>query len=197
MVAARLTFGSDTSDPWAVPRLGHWSSITLEQCVDFLGGIFSGGKARGMTVRSIGLGRHLTVAGYGLFIAQWGDIPFWRTVTLGGMNSVRGFGLGNWLGDRRWELSLEGRWYLLPMRVVDAGFLGDQIVGASLALFTDTGMGHGIRRGSGLADGRTPLLLSGGAGLYLHNALLGTLRLEVAWPEGSGPRWGFGLGTKF
>ncbi len=197
MVAVRLTLGSDTSDPWAVPRLGHWSSITLEQCADLLGGTFSGGKARGLTVRSIGLGRQVALAGYGLLVAQWGDIPFWRTMTLGGMNSVRGFGLGNWLVNRRWEISGECRWYFLPMRVIDLGFLGDQIVGASFTLFTDAGMGYGIRRGPGPAYGRTPLLLSGGAGLYLHNALLGSLRLEVAWPEGYGPRWGFGLGTKF
>jgi outer membrane protein assembly factor BamA len=197
MVALRLTLGTDTSDPWAVPRRGRWSSITLEQCADFLGGTFSGGRVRGMAVRSLGLGPRTTLAAYSLVISQWGEIPFWRTITLGGMNSVRGFGLGNWLVDHRWEFSGEFRWYFLPMRILDLGPLGDQIVGASFTLFTDAGIGHGIRRGPGPADGRTPFLLSGGAGLYLLNALFGTLRLEVAWPEGSGPRWGLGLGTKF
>jgi len=197
VVMTRVTLGVDTSDPWAFPRVGQQASIMLEQYVEALGGTLTGGKARGVASRSIMLGRQFVIAGYGLFETQWGDIPFWRLLALGGMNSVRGYDLGAWLVNRRWEASGEFRWYVVPMRVIDTGFLGDQIVGISLSLFADAGAGSGIRRGSGTLLGRTPTLRSIGAGIYLHNALLGTLRLEIAWPDGAERHWGFGLGMKF
>ncbi len=197
LVAARIRLGVDTSDPWAFPRLGRRSSITLEQYAKVLGGTLTGGRARGVATHSVMIGGRVVLAGYGLVETQWGDIPFWRLLALGGMNSVRGYGLGSWLVNRRWEASSEIRWYVVPMRVIETGFLGDQIVGISLSLFADAGAGNGIRRGPGAVLGRTPTLRSIGSGIYLHNALLGTLRLEIAWPEGAERHWGFGLGMKF
>ncbi|MFC1627864.1 BamA/TamA family outer membrane protein [Gemmatimonadota bacterium] len=197
MMLSRITLGIDTSDPWAFPRVGRRASITIEQSVEALGGTLTGGRARGVVSNSIMLDEQFVIAGYGLIESQWGDIPFWRLLSLGGMNSVRGYDLGTWLVNRRWEASGEFRWYIIPMRVIDTGFLGDQIVGISLALFADAGAGSGIRRGAGVPMGLTPTLRSIGAGIYLHNALLGTLRMEVAWPDGARRHWGFGLGLKF
>jgi outer membrane protein assembly factor BamA len=197
LVLVRATLGSDTSDPWAVPRLGRWMTFVVEKGIGLLGGTVEGDRIVATAVTASSLGNRLVVSGMGMLDIQSGDIPFWRALNLGGMNSVRGYHLGAWLVNRRWEVSGEVRWFAMPMRRLEAGLLGDQIVGISLACFADAGLGYGIRRGPDLMADRTPLLYSAGTGLYLHNALLGTLRLEIAWPAGAGPRWGFGLGTRF
>jgi hemolysin activation/secretion protein len=139
------------------------------------------------------------VAGLAVMNSSWGEVPFWRLFTLGGANSLRGYPLGHYLVTRRWELSGELQWYAIPMHIVELGSLGDQILGLSLSLFVDAGAGTGTRRGPvpGPWPDGTPTLMSGGLGCYLHNALLGTIRIEFAWPEYGPRQFIIGLGTKF
>lgn len=195
----RLTLGHDTTDPWGHPRLGLSTVIRLEQYGGPLGGDFKGGAVRARAIRRQLIVGDLVLASLFTLDTEWGDIPFWRLLTVGGPNSIRGYPLGEYLVDRRWEITGELQWYVVPMQIVPMGVLGDQIMGISLSLFTDGGAGGGVRRSSQPEprDDRTPTLVSWGAGCYFHNALFGTLRVELAWPERGHRRFIFGLGTKF
>jgi hypothetical protein len=75
------------------------------------------------------------------------------------------------------------------MRIHDLGALGEQILGISFSLFTDLGAGSRVVLGPGAGPlaADTPTLRALGLGTTFHNAMLGTLRLEIAWPD-HGPR---------
>lgn len=191
--------GRDTSDPWGYPRIGQTVGVRLEQNGGLLGGDLSGGAVRVSISRRDRISGNWILAGLVTHDSRWGDIPFWRLLTLGGANSLRGYPLGNYLVTRRWEITGELQWYAVPMHIVPMGILGDQIVGISLSLFVDAGAGSGVLRSlepQPWSD-RTPTLASGGVGCYFHNALFGTIRIEMAWPEHGPRQFIFGLGTKF
>ncbi len=192
--------GLDTTDPWTWPRPGHTTSFLLEGYGGFLGGDLSGSLLTARTLHRVILAPRLLAAGYGLVQVTSGDRPFWRLLPLGGMNSLRGYELGTWLVERRWEMSAQIEWHLVPVRTFDLGAMGDQIVGITTTLFLDAGRGQGIRRAPdpGSGSGTTPTLYSFGGGLLFYNALLGTMRLELAWPgDGGSPVLAFGLEAKF
>ncbi|MFO7769555.1 MAG: BamA/TamA family outer membrane protein [bacterium] len=193
--------GGDAGDPWAFPRLGWSGGVRLEGSGGPLGGDIQGGAVSAELVRRAGLEptRRLVAAARLRAGTQWGEVPFWRLLPLGGPNGVRGYPLGAWLVDERWEASAELHWYLVPMQVQDLGPLGDQIVGLSLALFADSGTGSGVRRvpeGLWVSD-RTPRLGSWGAGIRFHNALFGTARLETAWNDRGGREFFLVLGEVY
>lgn len=193
-----MYLGLDTTDPWAFPRLGWSGGLRIEGSGGPLGGHIHGGAVEADLVRRSALDRadRFVAAARLRAGTQWGDVPYWRLLALGGPNGVRGYPLGAWLVDERWEASAELRWYVMPMQIQEMGVLGDQIVGISLALFTDTGAGSGVRRvpeGLWVTD-RTPRLGSWGAGIRFHNALFGTARLEVAWSDRGGRQLFLALG---
>lgn len=194
-----LYLGRNSTDPWGYPRIGTITGIRIERYGGFLGGNISGSALRATVINRRIIKGDWVSAGMMTLDGMWGEQPFWKLLTLGGANSVRGYPLGHYLVTRRWEVSGELQWYVVPMHVISLGKLGDQIVGVSLAVFLDAGGGNGIRRGPGESPwpDRTPTLISTGVGCYFHNALLGMIRIEVAWPE-DGPRHSiFGLGIKF
>jgi len=192
--------GFDTTDPWAWPRPGRTTSLHLEAYGGLLGGDVRGYMLTATHVLRAHLLPRLLAAGYALVQIQDGDRPFWRLLPLGGMNSLRGYEFGNWLVERRWETSLQLEWQLAPVRTLDLGALGDQIVGLAAVIFGEMGAGTGVRRGPGSPpwSRRSPTLVCFGGGLTFYSALLGTLRLEIGWPgDGGPPVMGLGLEPKF
>jgi len=195
-----LRFGFDTTDPWTWLSPGVASTLVLETSGGILGGQVQGSMVTLSGRRRIALSSRLLVASYALLQTQAGDRPFWQLLPLGGMNSLRGYPLGAWLVEQRWEAGLQLEALLLPVRPIDLGPFGDQIVGVAATLFLDAGAGTGARRGPGSHPWprRTPTLYSRGGGLQFYNALLGTLRFEIGWPDDGGePIVGFAVGTRF
>jgi outer membrane protein assembly factor BamA len=195
---AWMTLGIDTTDPWAYPRLGLIARLTLEADGAMLGGDLDGSAAGGRAIWYAPLGHEVVFAASAMAEARYGDVPFWRLLTVGGPNTVRGYPLGHYLVRRRWDLTTELQWYAVPMRTRDLGALGEQILGISLSLFADTGAGANVAQGPGAGPlpADTPTLFSWGLGTTFHNAMLGTIRLEVAWPDRGGRRVIFRLGHK-
>jgi outer membrane protein assembly factor BamA len=192
------SLGWDSTDPWAHPRLGHIATLRVERSGGFLGGDLRGGTlTAGFTTHET-LGGDWVVALLGLAEARYGDVPFWRLLSVGGPNSVRGYPLGRYLVRRRWEAAAEVQWYAVPMRSHDLGALGAQILGISLSVFADLGAGLAVARGPGTGPwgADTPVLRTLGLGATLHNASFGNLRLEVAWPDDGSRRIIFRLGNK-
>ena len=194
-----LYLGRNTTDTWDYPRIGTITGIRIERYGGFLGGNISGSALRATAISRRTIAGDCVLAGMMTLDGMWGEQPFWNLLTLGGANSVRGYPLGHYLVSRRWEVSGELQWYVVPMHIISLGKLGDQIVGVSLAAFLDAGGGNGIRRGQeeGPWPDRTPTLYSTGVGCYFHNALLGRIRIEIAWPEDGPRRSILGLGVKF
>lgn len=199
IVMFSATLGLDTSDPWAYPRIGRISSLSLEQCFSTSGRDLNSGAARGWASRHFRLRKDLVLVSYGLIETLWGDVPFWRLLTLGGQNSLRGYEIGTYLVNRRWEATGELQWHVMPPLILNLGALGDQITGVTLTVFAEAGAGNGVQRGPGTGpwENRSPLLASWGTGVNFYNALFGTLRCELAWPDEGPCRLGFALGTKF
>ena len=190
--------GLATGDPWAHPRLGLVAGLTAEGYGGPLGGDLEGATVTASVSLHHPLARDLVWASMGRVITTGGDVPFWRLLSLGGAYTVRGYALGEYLVQRRWDASSELQWYAVPMRVHDLGGLGEQILGMSLSVLLDAGIGYDVRRapGAGPPDKESPLLLSWGVGATFHNAMFGNLRLEVAWPDRGKPAFVFRIGSK-
>lgn len=196
MVWAML--GVDTTDPWAYPRLGWVASLTMEGNGGILGGDLNGSAIGALATVHAPIGPSLVLAARGVAEARYGDLPFWRLLTVGGPNTIRGYPLGYYLVRRRWDVATELQWYALPMRAYSLGALGEQLLGISFSIFVDLGAGGGVARGPapGPWQEQTPLLTSWGAGASFHNAALGVIRLEIAWPDRGRRRITLRLGRK-
>jgi len=171
-------FSVDTLDSSTDPRAGMWAEVEVDR-------LFGDARSWTFIVDGRRFQRLSDRHGFGLFALatfQTGEVgvalPEYLQFSLGGANSVRGWGLGSRIGRNQFIGTFEYNYVMLPVRAFSIAGL-NLYGGMQLAGFADLG----LTPTTGSEPEGEPAIDGYGLGLRFLVPFVDVIRLDVAWGE--------------
>jgi outer membrane protein insertion porin family len=124
---------------------------------------------------------------------QFGDVPEYATVGLGGARTLRGYPERRFTGFHRWYGTVEWRYLYLPRKVFYIPVVKQVDIGLGFVTFIDSGITWNDASDFGLDR----LHGTGGLGIRIYSPLRDVLRLDFGFSLQGDARFNAGTGIRF